>query len=45
MTLSLQAVQEAAAMICWDDAREFFGEGGSSGLETLLNSIREFFGG
>ena len=30
-------------MICWDDAREFFGEGGSSGLETLLNSIREFF--
>ena len=30
-------------MICWTDAQEVFGENGSSGLEKLLNSIREFF--
>ena len=30
-------------MICWDDAREVFGDDGSSGMKSFLNSIREFF--
>ena len=30
-------------MICWDDAREIFGDDGSSGMKSFLNSIREFF--
>ena len=41
--LNHQAIQEAAAMMFWSDARCVFGEDGSSGLQMLLNSIREFF--
>ena len=41
--LSLQAVQKAAAMIFWHDARDVFGEDGVTCLKNLLNSIRVFF--
>ena len=41
--LNLQAIQRAAVMIFWKDAREVFGEHGVTCLKGLLNSIREFF--
>lgn len=37
------AIQQAATMMFWTDARAVFGEAGSSGLSRLLNSIREVF--
>ena len=41
--LNLQAVQKAATMIFWHDARDVFGEDGVTCLKNLLNSIRVFF--
>ena len=41
--LNHQAIQEAAKMMFWTDAKTVFGEDGSAGMEKLLNSIREFF--
>ena len=43
MTIDHIAIQKLAEMAFWSDAKECFGEEGSEGLVTLLNSIRGFF--